>query len=265
MATYVFSDIHGHAAPLRRLIERIAPTDDDRFFCLGDMVDRGPDPMGVIETVRALPNVTVLAGNHEDLMLAWIHDPRNTMAFADWAINGGSVTLKGLRRLEPAAFDELVAWFESLPVYAFVTVAGRTYVLVHAGILPYTGPARTWDEDALEAFLSAADPQDLMWVRYEFWENPTGLVDANGEGPIVIAGHTPTTYLDEMDSQVDRPVLDELGICQSVRVGNPIACGGVWDKWNIDSGCAGGAGFGRVTIIRLDDGEEFREQIAEGE
>ena len=48
-------------------------------------------------------------------------------------------------------------------------------------------------------------------------------------------------------------------------MGNPVACGGVWDKWNIDSGCAGGAGFGRVTIIRLDDGEEFREQIAEGE
>ena len=178
---------------------------------------------------------------------------------------GGSVTLKGLRKLEPAAFDELVAWLEALPVYAFVTVEGRTYVLVHDGILPYTGPARMWDEDALEAFLSAADPQDLMWVRYEFWENPTGLVDENGEGPIVIAGHTPTTYLDEMDSQIDRPVVDELGVCQSVRVGNPDACGGVWDKWNIDSGCAGGAGFGRVTIIRLDDGEEFTEQIAEGE
>ena len=138
-------------------------------------------------------------------------------------------------------------------------------VLTHAGILPYTGPARTWDEEALRELLSAAEPQDLMWVRYEFWENPTGLMDGNGAGPIVIAGHTPTVYLGQMAVQTDRPVLDDDGVCQSVRAGDPDACGGVWDKWNIDSGCAGGAGFGQVTIIRLDDGAEFRERIAEGE
>ena len=265
MATYVFSDIHGHAAPLLRLIERIAPSEDDRFFCLGDMVDRGPDPMGVIEAVRALPNVTVLAGNHEDLMLAWVHNPGSTMSFADWAINGGSTTLKGLRRLDDDARDELIAWLENLPVFAIVPMGERIYVLTHAGILPYTGPARTWDEEALRELLSAAEPQDLMWVRYEFWENPTGLMDGNGVGPIVIAGHTPTVYLGQMAVQTDRPVLDDDGVCQSVRVGDPDACGGLWDKWNIDSGCAGGVGFGQVTIIRLDDGAEFRERIAEGE
>lgn len=46
-----------------------APPEQDRFFCLGDMIDRGPDPLGVIAVTRALPNVYVLKGNHEDLML----------------------------------------------------------------------------------------------------------------------------------------------------------------------------------------------------
>ena len=42
MATYVFSDIHGHVEPLRRALERINPTESDVFYCLGDMIDRGP-------------------------------------------------------------------------------------------------------------------------------------------------------------------------------------------------------------------------------
>ena len=88
MATYIFSDVHGHAEPLRRLLNRIAPSDDDRFFCLGDMVDRGPAPLDVVELVRTLPNVTALMGNHEDLMLGWIHDQSNYMSLADWTLNG---------------------------------------------------------------------------------------------------------------------------------------------------------------------------------
>ena len=109
------------------------------------------------------------------------------------------------------------------------------------------------------------DRQDLMWIREPFWEAPTGLMDGTGAGPIVIAGHTPTRFLMHMDAACDRPVLDDDGICQSVRVGDPDSCGGAWDKWNVDSGCAGGAAFGKVTIIRLDDGVEFTEPIASGE
>ena len=67
MATYVFTDIHGHAKPLRRILERIAPQDEDQFICLGDMIDRGPDPLGVIETVKTLPHAVVLQGNHEQM------------------------------------------------------------------------------------------------------------------------------------------------------------------------------------------------------
>jgi len=68
VATYVFTDIHGHAKPLRRILERIAPQDEDQFICLGDMIDRGPDPLGVIETVKTLPHVVVLQGNHEQML-----------------------------------------------------------------------------------------------------------------------------------------------------------------------------------------------------
>ena len=34
MATYVFSDVHGHNAPLQRLLNRISPADDDAIYTL---------------------------------------------------------------------------------------------------------------------------------------------------------------------------------------------------------------------------------------
>lgn len=264
MATYVFSDIHGHAAPFRRLIERIAPADDDRFYCLGDIIDRGPDPLDAIRAVRELPNSNVILGNHEDLMLDYFRNPA-TAFISDWSLNGGEVTRAALNSLSEHERLDLIDWFDNLPCYAVCTAKERLYALVHAGVLPYWGPEASWDEQTLGEWLGAFNPQDLMWVRYEFWCHPTGLVNQAGEGPIVIAGHTPTRYLDSAGVLTDRALVDEQGICQSVRAGDPDACGGVWDKWNIDSGAAGGAGFGRITVIRLEDGEEFTEHIGEEE
>ena len=50
-----------------------------------------------------------------------------------------------------------------------------------------------------------------------------------------------------------------------LRVGADQTTGGVADRWDIDAGAAGGAGFGRVGIMRLDDGAEFYEDISEDE
>ena len=52
MSAYVFSDVHGHAATLARVLDRVSPTEDDHFFCLGDVIDRGPDPLGAAAIVR---------------------------------------------------------------------------------------------------------------------------------------------------------------------------------------------------------------------
>ena len=113
--------------------------------------------------------------------------------------------------------------------------------------------------------LAVQSADDLLWIRDEFWSVPTGLLDERGEGPIVVAGHTPTPYLVSMTNEFDRPVRNSDGIAQMVRVGACDATGGVADRWDIDSGAAGGAGFGQVTMIRLDDGEEFAEPIRDGE
>ena len=266
MSTYVFSDVHGHAEPLDRVLSRVSPAKDDRVFCLGDMIDRGPDPVRVMRIVRAIPNATVLMGNHEDLMLNFFAHPDDHLSVANWAINGGKMTLNGLEAMDGDEAVELVNWADTLPRWSYTQVGDRYYLLCHAGLRPSSPASRgTWSDDSVEALLKAQDPDDLVWIREEFWGVSTGLVGEDGLGPIVVAGHTPTPYLNVMTDLIDRPTRNDEGVAQMVRVGACEATGGVADRWDIDCGAAGGAGYGQVMVLRLDDGEEFCEPIREGE
>ena len=281
MATYAFSDVHGHRATLDRLLERVSPADDDRIYMLGDMIDRGPDPAGVLRVCHDLPNACVLMGNHEDLMLTFLEQPEDSVARANWEINGGAMTADSLLRLPEGERLELLDWVGSLPLYAFTFAGGRPYVLVHAGIRPGVPFERTgavadddgnpdvermgWTGADLEALLSVQAPDDLLWIRDEFWGQPTGLLDERGEGPVVVAGHTPTAYLEAMADRPDRLPVDENNLCRMVRVGASAETGGVPDRWDIDCGAAGGAGFGNLLMVRLEDGLETYEPVLEGE
>ena len=116
MSTYVFSDVHGHLAPLDRLLERIAPGEGDSLFMLGDMIDRGPDPVGVMRCCRDLPGCTVLMGNHEDLLLSCLEQPDDPIRQYNWQTNGAASTQAGLDGLDEASRTELLGWVEQLPV-----------------------------------------------------------------------------------------------------------------------------------------------------
>ena len=247
--TYVYSDVHGHRATLERALERVSPSEQDRFFCLGDMIDRGPDPLGVIAVTRALPNVCVLKGNHEDLMLRALRGADQvemSMCAMDWAMNGGSTTSDALEALDDEDASMVVDWVEQLPCWAQVRVGERDYILTHAGIDPWRVevPA-AWDEGSIERLMAAQRPDDLLWIRHGYWDAPTGLLSAEGKGPV------PTRNAD--------------GLAQMVKVGASGATGGVADRWDIDAGAAGGAGFGQVLVLRLDDGACFYEPILPGE
>jgi predicted phosphodiesterase len=65
MRLAVFSDLHGNLEALQAFIERIKTQDVDRLCCLGDLVGYGPNPNECVETVRSLPKVNVVLGNHD--------------------------------------------------------------------------------------------------------------------------------------------------------------------------------------------------------
>ena len=47
--TYAISDVHGMGHLLDRMLEKIAFSEADRLYILGDLIDRGPDPAGVLD------------------------------------------------------------------------------------------------------------------------------------------------------------------------------------------------------------------------
>ena len=69
----IIGDIHGMLDELRALIDGVGPQNGDRLCFLGDLVDRGPDSIAVIEFVRTLidrfPGSLSIAGNHEEKAL----------------------------------------------------------------------------------------------------------------------------------------------------------------------------------------------------
>ena len=273
MATYVFSDVHGHNQTLVRLLERVQPSSDDEVWVLGDMVDRGPDPVGAIRTCQEIPNVHILMGNHEDMMLDFFYNPHNPSISFQWELNGGHTTKKGLAKLSEGQLIDVVDWTANLPLGAHVNVGGRKYLLVHAGLRPLNFSARSrWTDATMDALLRYQFREDVLWIRDEFWGVPTGFIDERGVGPVVIAGHTPVPYVEdvfghnrvlEVSDRYARNVDHE---CQIMRLGACEATGGIADRWAIDCGAAGGAEFkGRIGMVRLDDGMEFYESIREGE
>lgn len=181
MATYVIGDVHGRPHLLDQLIQNV-PWDirSDKIVFLGDLIDRGPDAPGIIDRVMKMandnPNVIVLRGNHEQMML-------DCLDYGDlqWLIpeNGGLATLTGygfdLDRLQDVSDIQIpeahVEFLRGLPYFH----EDEQAIYVHAGLIPGELPANT-------------DPDVLLWTRdFDFFRGY--------DGKLCFFGHTPTQYL----------------------------------------------------------------------
>ena len=276
MAIYVTSDAHGHVRALDRALELAAPSSDDIVYVLGDMIDRGPDPLGVVRTVKALPNVHVLMGNHERLMLDALLGT-DDLDIATWDINGGWATSAQLDGLPREEFLDFLDWVRALPLYDVVEAAVRRFILVHAGIDSVAARTQLLQAgidvseghgadaasiDTLRDMLAQQNAEDLLWVRAPFWGEPTGLVGADGSGPVVIAGHTPSISLARYTDHMENSGLDgdaAHGII--VPVGATDETAGVPDRFDIDCSAATGCEFGAVGVMRLDDGATWYAKV----
>ena len=66
---YIISDIHGCYEEYRELLEKIHFSENDLLYVLGDAMDRGPEPIRVIQDMIARKNVIYIVGNHDYMML----------------------------------------------------------------------------------------------------------------------------------------------------------------------------------------------------
>ena len=215
---YVMSDIHGYGARYRNVLNQIKLKKTDHLYILGDVIDRGPDGIGLLRETMKKENITLLMGNHEHMMLEALSHPEDEHALRLWYSNGGMVTHSHFKHCSHIYREEVLEYIRNLPLNIEVSVNGIDYLLVHgAPACTYT-PHSKYDNEVMHA----------VWTRVG---RNTPLV----EGKMVVFGHTPTHHY-----MYDYPM--------AVWHGR--------DKIGIDCGCAWGVD-GRLGCLRLDDMQEF--------
>jgi bis(5'-nucleosyl)-tetraphosphatase (symmetrical) len=154
MSHYVVGDIQGCYAEFQQLLEVIAfDPARDLLWLVGDLVNRGPDSLGVLRTVKGLgPSAVTVLGNHDFHLL--------TVAAGHRAAHRQD-TLDSV--LGAPDRDELLTWLRTRPL----VVRDGDLLLVHAGLLPSWTPATAQMLSAeVEAVLVSAQHDDFLRNLY---------------------------------------------------------------------------------------------------
>ena len=95
MRVLVMSDIHANNEALEAVLRDAGKVDET--WCLGDIVGYGPDPNLCVETIRNLPNLTCLLGNHDVALIgrmplaAFNGDARRSLDYQSKVISADNI------------------------------------------------------------------------------------------------------------------------------------------------------------------------------
>lgn len=144
---YVTADIHGNYEKYRRLLKTIRFSAGDTLYVIGDVVDRGPEPMKVLLDMMGRPNVIPLLGNHEYMALQCLRflmteaankplEEQNSdfiEGFQGWLRDGGAATVRDFCRLPAEKQRTVLEYISGFRACEEVRAGGNRYVLIHAG------------------------------------------------------------------------------------------------------------------------------------
>ena len=138
MATYAISDLHGQYDIFAKLLEVIHFSDDDFLYVLGDAIDRGPDGIKILQAIMNAPNMNLLIGNHEFLMLNAIAQDGTTdeLPGRDVSLwldsNGGEATFEQYCTLSLEERQRLLSWMNTRMFTTLVSIGEKTFCLTHS-------------------------------------------------------------------------------------------------------------------------------------
>lgn len=86
MKYYAISDIHGFLDQLKDVMNLVNLKDDNKLVFLGDYIDYGEKSCEVLYYIKKLSEtyknqVIVLMGNHEEMFLEWLHNPKEYVRY----------------------------------------------------------------------------------------------------------------------------------------------------------------------------------------
>lgn len=235
MSVYAISDLHGCREEFHAMLEKIAFSEYDEMYIIGDVCDRGKESIALLQDIMSYPNMHLIFGNHDvwlakytDLLikgkkssLALFAALHTNMDFITWMhYNGGVSTADQFMDLSfPECYDIKVYLDSSRTFYKTLEIMGRKFLLVHSGLGSYCHSSVSLPE---------IPEYELVWPHIGLDDNPFDDVT-------MIVGHMPTfMYGDEYDGRIAH------GKRKSIL--------------HIDCGCVFGRALG---CVRLNDMEEF--------
>lgn len=243
--TYVMSDIHGNMRRFQSIMKQIKLQPEDTLYVLGDVIDRYPDGGRILIKLMDMPNVHMLLGNHEYMMLDVFDSPApqdyeeyylQTEKTTLWYQNGGRVTHEYFKHIRKDLRARVFAYLRALPLQADIEIGGVRYHLTHGGDL---------NEHERHKWRFPDEKYYAVWYRRTADEIPP-------KDYTVIFGHTPTGHYQK--DQVLRIWHGDHQIGIDCGSGYPDAA----DRW-------GFLYYGRLACLRLDDMKEFYSEEPYGE
>lgn len=192
MTMYCVSDLHGQLNLWRKIQKILQP--EDKLFCLGDCIDRGPDGITILTEMLDDPRVKLLMGNHEDFLarctiplLEKTEEEYMNMTNHPWiGWNGGLETFDYMRKnMTNEEIIQLIDKINKLPHRVDIINGEETIVLTHAGCDPWIAEKEVIWHSSMSGRL---DGHPYIWDREHICDEP---FPEGYENTFVIHGHTP--------------------------------------------------------------------------
>ena len=120
-------DVHGCNTELQALLALVADQKPRRIIFVGDLINKGPDSLGVLETFKAL-GARAVKGNHERAFLKYVRS--------------GKTDEPNFETIKTQLGEHLETWVAEIDSWPYY-IEEEHWVLVHAGLQPERHPSRS--------------------------------------------------------------------------------------------------------------------------
>ncbi|GJM14501.1 MAG: bis(5'-nucleosyl)-tetraphosphatase, symmetrical [Pseudohongiella sp.] len=167
MSNYVVGDLQGCYKPLKKLLKKVkfSPA-KDKLWCVGDLVNRGPDSLDTLRFLQDMDDSTELVLGNHDLHFIAIHEGCAPARSKD--------TLDAL--LDAKDCQQISDWLRHQPLTHYESVATKAgdedFLMLHAGVAPHWNLQKTLDL-AAEVQYALQDSDYKSFLRHMYGDTPT--------------------------------------------------------------------------------------------
>lgn len=195
MATYVISDVHGDYEGYMKILEQIRFSDEDALYVNGDVIDRGTGGVKILQHMMVQPNIYPILGNHEYVAGTCLRflmkeiteesigeiDEETIKNLMEWQNIGGQCTMDAFHKLSREEKQDIVDYLDEFSLYEEVSVNGKQFVIVHAGLTNFS-PDRPLETYEMYELIFKAPDYDMIYFPDKYLVTghlPTKVIEGN--------------------------------------------------------------------------------------